>query len=248
MSNDVRETNRKLGSIIRQLNCVVENLETPADDPILSVLQDILQELQEQPQVEGLDLTTYCLDNNITGYVAAVYDEESGDVSFLYFDAAFNPTTVTPEGEPCSTKPDYEYKKRGPLCRQDQDTGERYEVEYCDIFVDGELITTVEFWYLPDGTVSNTTPAGTLISCSDTCEPATESFTGDGATLTEFHQYTLFIPRCCTVTITTSAGTIVLPPQDVSWVFDQKFDCLVSGYSISADCVDEITTILTKTI
>lgn len=79
------------------------------------------------------------------------------------------------------------------------------------------------------------------------CQPNTESFKGNLATLPEFNDIVVFIPQCCEVTITNSAGSIVLPTQQSNWVYTQRYDCLVSNYNISSSCVDEITTILTKT-
>lgn len=139
---------RDLRAIKKQLKCLIASAE-------------------DQPQIEGLSPIPYCLDGAVTGFVAYILDEETNTPTPLYFDASGAPTGTVPEGEPCATKPDYEYKTRGPICRKDEDTGEEYQVEYCDIFIDGTLNSTVEFWYYPDGSVSNTAPAVTLVSCTD---------------------------------------------------------------------------------
>lgn len=78
------------------------------------------------------------------------------------------------------------------------------------------------------------------------CDPKVETFQGSNATLTQFNEICVMIPKCCEIAITTNAGIIVIPAQPGSYSFNKKFDCFLTSYSISGDCVDKVTTILTK--
>ena len=80
------------------------------------------------------------------------------------------------------------------------------------------------------------------------CSPAQQSFTGNAATLAEFNSVYVDIPECCSVTITHSAGSITLPSKKVNWVYTQKFDCMLSNYTITSTCdISLVHTILIKT-
>ena len=80
------------------------------------------------------------------------------------------------------------------------------------------------------------------------CSPKQESFLGNNPTLTEFNSISVDIPKCCSVTITHSAGTITLLPKQQNWIYTQSFDCMLTDYSITSTCdVNLINTILIKT-
>lgn len=84
--------------------------------------------------------------------------------------------------------------------------------------------------------------------CLKQCDPQIVSFSGNTTETIEYNEMTLFIPKCCGVKITTSVGEIILPPQQTNWSFCQKFDCTLTEYNLEGDCVDDIHSILMKTI
>lgn len=112
----------------------------------------------------------------------------------------------------------------------------------------GELVSSN--FTLPDGTPWTGDPNTldpTCAQCNNiTCQAMQESFTGDNATLALFNSIMMIIPKCCEITLTTSAGTIVLPAQQENWVYSYCFECPVSDFSIEGDCVDDVHVILSK--
>lgn len=115
---------------------------------------------------------------------------------------------------------------------------------------DGTFLEVNSFWQDITGTVVPE-PTGTKTrGACEICTPTTESFLGDNATLTEFNEITIDIPKCCAVSFTTNAGTINLPSKNSNWIFCQKYDCNLTSFSLSAstqECLDETFVILTKT-
>lgn len=80
------------------------------------------------------------------------------------------------------------------------------------------------------------------------CSPKQESFLGNNPTLTEFNSISVDIPKCCSVTITHSAGAITLLPKQQNWIYTQSFECMLTDYNITSTCdVNLINTILIKT-
>ena len=128
------------------------------------------------------------------------------------------------------------------------DSGIDVEVDYLCNIVTGFYDEIVKVFDINGVEVSTTTNT-TTIPCVVPCTPAMESFQGDNATLTSYNKINLFMPKCCEVTITTDAGTITFPAQDCAWTWCDSFDCELTSYTVSAsnpDCLDKITTILTK--
>ena len=116
----------------------------------------------------------------------------------------------------------------------------------------GVFLSVESFWQDRNGiVVLDPTAGATLVSkgACKICNPAWESFTGSNATLAGWNKLSLFVPKCCAVQITTSAGTIQLPAQPSAWNFCEVFECLVTGFELTSTngCdINEITTILTK--
>ena len=116
--------------------------------------------------------------------------------------------------------------------------------------IDGTILEVNSFWQDLTGAIVQE-PTGTKVrGACEFCSPATESFLGNNATLTEFNEITIDIPKCCAVSFTTNAGTINLPSKNSNWIFCQKYDCNLTSFSLSAstqECLDETFVILTKT-
>jgi hypothetical protein len=215
---------------------------------LLSDIKNALCELLEKPEEESLDPILYCNDDCIvTGATAFIRDEETGEVITQYFDASLAPSGVAPSGSPCGPKCalDYEIVEN---CYEDPATCEKYKQLITFTFKGGMKEETSVCWILPDGSISTTEPTG-IRPCTDdcNCDPQVESFQGNAATLTTFNEIDLFVPKCCEITVTTSAGTFTIPSQPSPFNFCKKFDCLVSGYSIAGDCISDVYTLLTKT-
>ncbi len=109
---------------------------------------------------------------------------------------------------------------------------------------------------VPTGDVYYTDKFGVIISAPAVftfgecvlCSPKQESFLGNNPTLTEFNSISVDIPKCCSVTISHSAGTITLLPKQQNWIYTQSFECMLTNYSITSTCdVNLINTILIKT-
>ena len=121
---------------------------------------------------------------------------------------------------------------------------------------DGVLESVTPFWtditgtVVPDPTIG-VDPLLIKKGVCEICNPAIESFYGDNATLAGYNKFTVDIPKCCSVIVTTSAGVITLPAKPTNWVFCENFDCDLTSYSVEineGDCeVDNVFTILTKT-
>lgn len=109
-------------------------------------------------------------------------------------------------------------------------------------------VPTGEIYYTDKFGVLVSTPADFTYGECQLCLPLQEGFMGDAATLAEFDSIYIDIPKCCSVTYTTSAGTVTLPAKEQNWIFTQSFNCFVSSYKISATCdVNLIFSLLTKT-
>ena len=223
---------------------------------LLGSIKCLLEELVNKPEIESLDPILYCDDDcNVTGGVAFNRDEESGEVISVFFDANLQPTDTEPSGSPCGPKCnlDYEIIKD---CFENATTCERYQQLTVFSFKQGQKEVVSTCWVNPDGTITTELPAN-LQPCSDNCNcnPAMESFLGNGATLPNFHEFSTVIPECCAVKITTSAGEYVFDPVTYPRSICEEFECLISDYNIEIitpdgeepKCtVDEIRTYLKR--
>lgn len=218
-----------------------------AEGKLLSQLCEIADAIGEVNSDISLDPILYCDDDcNITGGVSIIRDEDDNILS-VFFDSDLNPTPTPPTGSPCGRQcsVDYELVQN---CFEDPDTCETYTQLITFLFRDGQEEQSSVSWIFPDGTITDTPPPGLrpcTLDCN--CNPATESFTGNNATLDQFNSYQIIAPPCCELTITTSAGTITLPPQPNPYSFTQDFKCSITDYEISGPCIDDVTTILTRT-
>lgn len=233
------EHNRRLKSVQKTLGGICTTLAKDSSETD-ALLEQILQELQNTPQIESPQFKNFCLDGDLTGSVAYLYNEEDGSIVEIYLDAQGLPTSTRPDGGICPPEIDYEFK----IIETDKclPSGEHVKEVLCITFENGVEVNSSMYWLVGGARVLTNPGAGECVNC----DPKIESFDGDAATLTDFNEVTLFIPSCCEVVLTTSAGVISLPKQKTGWVYNQKFDCLLQNYSISSDCVDEIKTILTK--
>ena len=85
------------------------------------------------------------------------------------------------------------------------------------------------------------------------CSPKMVDFLGDSAPKNcEFNSFSLEIPSCCGVKITTSAGSYTFDPKNYTRILCEDFDCLLTDYKIEGlnnsdkECVDSIRTYLKK--
>ena len=229
---------KAISDSLKKIACKIDNA------PLIATMEAILEQLQNQDQSESLDTIPFCDPDTgvITGFLANVYDESTQIITPVYFDAVGTQTTVAPLGAPCVGSIDFEFKFfETEKCLPD---GTKVKEVLCISYKDGIEVSTSTFWIV-DGVKITTEPLD-IIEC-EVCDPQTESFLGDNATLTQFNNITVIIPKCCEATITTSAGTIIIPSIGGAKVMTEHFDCFVSDYQITSTCVDEITTILTKT-
>ena len=116
----------------------------------------------------------------------------------------------------------------------------------------GVVISVESYWQDITGAIVEAPTGGVITKgACEICNPAIESFYGNNATLTGFNKFTVDIPKCCSVEITTSAGTITLPAKPINWIFCEHFECDLTNYNIAitdGECKpDDIYTILTKT-
>lgn len=114
------------------------------------------------------------------------------------------------------------------------------------------IICSLKNNILSDITITNTceNPVNVFVCNQNNllCEAQQESFYGNNANLTIFDSIFIDIPKCCSVTYTTSAGSINLPAKEQNWIFTQSFNCFVSNYTITSDCnIEQVFTLLTKT-
>lgn len=217
---------------------------TTDNTDVVNLLTDIKDLLQNTPQYEGLQPIAYCDAGETTGFTAFVLDEESQAVLPVYFDSTGQPTGIAPTGTPCDLNKDYEFKFfTEDKCDED---GNKVKEVLCISYINGEEVSNETFWIV-NGVKINTEPIG-LTTCEKECSPSIESFMGDSATLTEYNQIEVFLPKCCNVTIITSAGNFTIPASPNKQYYTKKFDCFLTSYSITSDCeVDTIMSILTKT-
>lgn len=74
-----------------------------------------------------------------------------------------------------------------------------------------------------------------------TCVPYMDSATGVSSPIFQpFNTFTIHKPDCCTLTVTTDAGTITIPAS-VPAYSSCKFDCDLTFITIEGDCVDSTT-------
>lgn len=235
--SDLKEIEKRLGSISSKL-CELIDATGGGDQTVL--LEAILEAIQDQPQKEIIEIP-FCEDGLVTGYVIKVYDEESETFTEVFLDNTAQVTTVRPSGSVCSAPEDIEFKFfETEKCLAD---GSKIKEVLCQIYEDKTLDTESTFWIV-NGSSTNINPG--VVDCIEPCNPLVESFQGNNPTLSEFNNITAIVPSCCEVTITTSAGTITIPAQNSRFTFNQSYDCLVSNYMLSGDCIDDITTILQK--
>lgn len=161
---DLAEMERKLGAISRQLCELAEATE------ITDLLTSILTEIQDTPQIESLNPIAYCDENGPTGFVAYTLDEETNVVTPLFFDAAGAPSTVSPLGEPCQAKVDFEFKFfETEKCLAD---GSKVKEVLCIVFEDGLETSNTTFWIV-NGAKVDTEPTG-ITECIDCAEKGSQ--------------------------------------------------------------------------
>lgn len=231
----------QLGVLCRKIGLLSDN-----SSDTNTLLEDIKTILASQQN--SVDPVLYCdEDCNITGATGFLVDPDTLIPTPVYFDETLQPTDVPPTGAPCGPQcqQDFEFKTLGPICFTDENNNTVQQF-ICKTFINGVEESTTNIWVLADGTTTDTLPTG-LTSCVEECDPAVESFLGDNATLVNFNSMELFIPKCCEVTVNTSAGSFTLPAQSQKWFYCKEFGCNITEYEIVADCTDDITTILTRT-
>lgn len=88
-------------------------------------------------------------------------------------------------------------------------------------------------------------PSWSEIEC---CKPMIASYKGDQipAIVPQYNIFSVYKPQCCTVTVTTSAGEIIIPDSVVAFTAE-KFDCPLSEFSVSGDCLSNVTVFLQNT-
>lgn len=220
--------------------CKLESSSTSTGES-LEEIRDLLQQILDEPDIESLVPKAICDGTTVTGYIAYVLDENTNAVIEVYFDNTGASTTTRPVGEPCGDPIDYEFKFfQTEKCLNDSKVLE----VLCILYENGAEVSTETFWIV-DGVKVTTDPGVT--DCVIPCEPLIESFLGSNATLAEYNSFEIFIPKCCEVTVTTSAGTFILPAQSLPWVYSKQFECILTEYTIAGDCIDTVTTVLSKT-
>lgn len=236
-----------MSDLLRKLNkniCKLEENSSQSNSEIINLLNQLVELLSDS----DLSLTPilYCdEDCNVTGAVATyIPDGETNPVQ-VFFDSTLTITNTPPTGQPCSVacvQEDVEFKYiEKEKCLPD---GSKIVEVLCIPYLGLEQQTPSTFWVV-NGVKTDTNPGA--IDCVEECNPLIESFTGNNSTLDSFNSIEVFIPKCCNVTITTTAGTFTLPSQQSTWVYTKQFDCNVGSYNIESNCINEITTILTKT-
>lgn len=139
----IEEHNRRLKSIQKTLGVVCATL---SEDPSTTdtLLEQILEELQNTPQVESPDFKNFCLDGELTGSVAYLYDEESESITELYLDDQGLPTSTRPAGGLCPPEIDYEFKHI--ITEKCLPTGERVQEILCLTFENGVEVNSSIHW------------------------------------------------------------------------------------------------------
>lgn len=208
--------------------------DTTAVEELLEQLIDLVQELVDKPQEEGLSPIPYCEDGSITGFVAYIIDEETDVVTPIYFDSNFQVTDIAPTGEPCAAKPDIEFKWFiEEKCLPD---GSKVKQVLCIPYLDLEEQPSSTFWIV-DGVKVDVDPG--VSECVEECEPSVSEAFGDNfVSLNEAHNFSITKPACCEVLITTSVGSIRLI-EGVTSYSTSEFKCTITIDNvevISGDC------------
>lgn len=155
----IKEHNRRLKSIQKTLGVVCATL---SEDPSTTetLLEQILEELQNTPQVESPDFKNFCLDGELTGSVAYLYDEEARSITELYLDAQGLPTATRPAGGLCPPEIDYEFKHI--ITEKCLPTGEKVQEILCLTFENGVEVNSSLHW-LVEGNRVTTDPG--VVDC-----------------------------------------------------------------------------------
>lgn len=125
---------------LRKISCDIGGTESN------ELLQQILEEIRDTPQLESLSPISYCDGNSLTGYVAYTLDEEDNSVTEIFFDSAGVVSNTRPLGIPCGKSTDYEFKFfEKQKCLQD---GTNVLEILCIPFVDGVEQTSSTFWVI----------------------------------------------------------------------------------------------------
>jgi hypothetical protein len=155
-------------SYLKSISCSLNNNST-----IMAQVVDLLTQLTQKPEIESLDLVSYCDENGITGYTATIYNEETQSTTTLFYDSLRQPTSTNPFGEPCSAKPDYEYKFHEiEKCLLD---GTKVLEVVCVPIINGVQESSVTYW-VANGSITNTIPDG--IGECPTCDTTTPTSLG----------------------------------------------------------------------
>lgn len=154
------EINRRLKTIARQQREMQKCMDGGDSSSTDALLEQILQELQNTPQLESPDFKSFCLDGVLTGSVAYLYDEASGAITELYLDSQGLPTTTRPSGGLCPPEIDYEFKHI--ITEKCLPTGEGVKEILCLTFENGVEVGSSIHWLV--GGVRLTTDPG-VVDC-----------------------------------------------------------------------------------
>lgn len=123
----------------------------------LDEITDLLTQILDLPQIEGLSPIRYCdASGNTTGFVAYILDEETNTPSPVYFDAAGLPSDTAPTGSVCDSA-DSEFK----FFEKEKCLGEEKITEVlCIYYINGTQESTSTFWIV-DGLQVLTDPGAT---------------------------------------------------------------------------------------
>lgn len=159
---EIRDLNKNLKDLT---NAVCKS--DPEVEDLLQQILDVLTEISNKPEIEGLDPIPFCEDGEITGYIAYYLDEETSAITQLFFDATGAPSTVAPTGEACAVKPDVEFKWfEKERCLAD---GTKVTEVLCLVFEDTEEVNQSTFWIV-NGVKLETDPG--VVDCVE-CEEKT---------------------------------------------------------------------------
>lgn len=258
MEGILRNIFNAIERIERALCCAFGFSGDGSGPTLIGVLGDILKKLCDikdilAAQEEGEELITCDLcdeDGNYTGTIIQIWDEDTDTFSETYLDASGAQTDVKPEGTKCNGRPDYEYKWDISVKCIEVD-GECKEIKevFCEIFKGPESIGDPITYWVIDGVKTEDQPD--FVDCDECkCDPKMVSFlASDGAPADcLFHNFSLMIPACCEIKITTSAGEYVFDKQDCDRDISEEFDCLLSDFKIDGEpkCLSKIRVYLKK--
>lgn len=213
-------------------------------DRVLSCLNKIQETIAAKPEEDSLDPILFCtvVDENcvLTGAQALIRDEETGELTRVYFDANFNPTNIPPEGEPCDTAcgDDYDIKILPSVCYEDANDN-KWQLTVCLQFQNGVQINQTEIWLSPTGEVFDANPGG-LTPCDVDCNPAIADVTVSEGGYIPFTQGNVStLKPCCEVEVVTNVGTFYLR-QGMQQKNIGPFGCPIEilSVTVNGDCAE----------